>query len=292
MDRLMDTVQLDSIQLDKVKNAQFSKLFLNTRPVDRAAPLTLELQQAGWQVAEFPLLELVPLSLAECDLAALSQLAVASVSVIVVVSPTAARLGLEALSALKIAPEQLNIRWLAVGQGTAQLLTEVGICAEVPELESSEGMIASSALKDLIPNERVMVWRGIGGRELVQQCLLARGVQLQVINLYERRLPKQCQSSWIKAWLQDDATRLPHQTLNKNDSFVQRVVLLSSGESWRYWQMLAGEAALAPWLLVMGQRLMNELSPLTDRMSHINSLKPEHILQVLVDIEKKLDSRE
>jgi hypothetical protein len=56
--------------------------------------------------------------------------------------------------------------------------------------------------------------------------------------------------------------------------------------------MLAGEAALAPWLLVMGQRLMNELSPLTDRMSHINSLKPEHILQVLVDIEKKLDSRE
>jgi uroporphyrinogen-III synthase len=273
-------------QVDFMADCPHEKYFLNTRPVDRAPPLTLALQQAGWQVSEFPLLELVPLSLAERDLSALSQLAIQPVRVIVVVSPTAARLGLEALAALNIVPQQLKIRWLAVGQGTAQLLSAVGISPEVPELESSEGLIASSALQDLIPNEWVMVWRGIGGRELVQACLLARGVRLQVINLYERRLPKESQTSWVKQWMHDDATRLSHQTLNKNDSFAQRVVLLSSGESWRYWQMLAGDAALTPWLLVMGQRLMNELRVLTPRMSQLTSLKPEHILHVLAEIEQ------
>lgn len=263
------------------------KHFLNTRPVDRAQPLTLALEQAGWHVSELPLLELVPLSLDENDRKTLSQLAVQPVRVIVVVSPTAARLGLEALAALNILPAQLTIRWLAVGHGTAKILSEVGIIAEVPELESSEGMIASSALSDLVPNEWVMVWRGIGGRELVQACLLTRGVRLQVINLYERQLPVLSQTSWTNDWLSDGNIRLSAQQLNKSDSFLCHVVLLSSGESWRYWRMLAGESALRPWLLVMGQRLMDELVVLTPRISRLTSLQPEHILHVLAELENR-----
>jgi uroporphyrinogen-III synthase len=263
------------------------KHFLNTRPVDRAQPLTDALRQVGWVVSELPLLELVPLKPTEHDLKALSQLAVQPVRVIVVVSPTAAQLGLEALAALNIAPDQLTIRWLAVGHGTAKVLSAAGICAEVPALESSEGMIASAALSDLVPNEWVMVWRGIGGRELVQACLLARGVQLQVINLYERQLPILSQKLWTNDWLGTDRMKSPVQELNNNDSFPQHVVLLSSGESWRYWRMLTGEAALTPWLLVMGQRLMDELADLTSRMSQITSLQPEHILHVLSEIEKR-----
>jgi uroporphyrinogen-III synthase len=263
------------------------KYFLNTRPVDRAQPLSDALRQAGWQVTELPLLELVPLKPTEQDLKTLSQLAVQPVRVIVVVSPTAARLGLDLLAALNIAPDQLKTRWLAVGHGTAQVLSTVGICAEVPVLESSEGMIASAALSDLVPNEWVMVWRGNGGRELVQACLLARGVRLQVINLYERQLPILSQKLWTNDWLGIDSVKPVAQPLKKTDSLAQRVVLLSSGESWRYWQMLTGEAALTPWLLVMGQRLMDELSGVTSKMSQIHSLQPEHILHVLSEIEKK-----
>ncbi len=266
---------------------QYPKYFLNTRPVDRAQPLTLALQEAGWHVSELPLLELLPLPLDQRDQIALSQLALEPVRVIVVVSPTAARLGLDALAALNIVPAQLNIRWLAVGHGTAKVLNQVGLHPEIPALESSEGLIASSALSDLIPDEWVMVWRGIGGRELVQECLLARGVRLQVINLYQRQLPLQTQTSWTNDWLTDHVISSSAQQINKNDSFPHHVVLLSSGESWRYWQMLTGEAALTPWLLVMGQRLMNELCVLTPRIRQLTSLKPEHILQVLADIEHR-----
>ncbi|MDE2420994.1 MAG: uroporphyrinogen-III synthase [Gammaproteobacteria bacterium] len=267
--------------------AQHSKYFLNTRPVDRAQPLTLALQAAGWCVTELPLLELLPLPLDKQDQITLSQLVEQPVRVIVVVSPTAARLGLDALAALNIVPAQLNIRWLAVGHGTAKVLSHVGIQPEVPALESSEGLIASSALSDLIPNEWVMVWRGIGGRELVQECLLARGVRLQVINLYQRQLPIQTQTSWNNDWLTDGIINSSVQQINKKDSFPHHVVLLSSGESWRYWQMLAGEAALTPWLLVLGQRLMDELCVLTPRIRQLTSLKPEHILHVLADIEHR-----
>ena len=268
-------------------NRQLEKHFLNTRPVDRAQPLSDALRQVGWQVAELPLLELVPLQSTEHDLKMLSQLAEQPVRVIVVVSPTAAQLGLAALAALNIEPNQLPIRWLAVGHGTAGILSTVGISADVPALESSEGMIASAALSDLVSNEWVMVWRGIGGRELVQACLLARGVRLQVINLYERQLPILSQKLWTNDWLGIDSVNSAAQQLKKTDSFLQHVVLLSSGESWRYWRMLTGEAALTPWLLVMGQRLMDELGGLTSRMSQINSLQPDHILHVLSEIEKR-----
>src|SRR3970282_2178712 len=154
--------------------------FLNTRPADLAQPLTLALEHVGWHVDELPLLELISLPITEQDQNALLQLVEHPPRVIVVVSPTAARLGLQALELLNVNVAALPIRWLAVGHGTAQVLKAVGIRADVPELETSERVISSSALSDLVVDELVMVWRGIGGRELVQESLLARGVRLQV----------------------------------------------------------------------------------------------------------------
>lgn len=254
--------------------------FLNTRPSDRAQPLTLVLEQAGWHVDELPLLELIPLDLTEQDRHILAQLVARPPRVIVVVSPTAARLGLLALDALRINAASLPIRWLAVGHGTAQVLAGVGVSAEVPELQTSEGLIASSALCDLVVNELVMVWRGIGGRELVQESLLARGVCLQVLNLYQRQLPASSKTLWM------DYCSTASDSVKKYDKLTPNVVLLSSGESWRYWRELAGEQALTPWLLVMGHRLMDEVVQLSPRIRRITSLQPQHILEVVVDIAK------
>lgn len=254
--------------------------FLNTRPTDRAQPLTLALEQAGWHVDELPLLELIPLPVTEQDQNALLQLVEQPPRVIVVVSPTAARLGLNALDALSIKAAALPIRWLAVGHGTAQVLNAVGISADVPELETSEGLIASSALSDLVVDERVMVWRGIGGRELVQESLLARGVRLQVLNLYQRQLPTSSKALWV------NYCSTTSNSVKKYDKHPPDVVLLSSGESWRYWRELAGEQALTPWLLVMGQRLMDEVVQLTPRIRRLTSLQPQHILEVVTEIER------
>lgn len=252
--------------------------FLNTRPTDRAQPLTLVLEQAGWHVDELPLLELIPVPVSEQYQQVLRNLAVQPPRVIVVVSPTAARWGLQALAELKLNVTNLPIRWLAVGHGTAQVLKTAGISADIPKLETSEGMIASSTLQELAVGELVMVWRGMGGRELVQESLLSRGVRLQVLNLYQRQLPESSKTLWV------DYCAITRNSIKKYDKHQPHVVLLSSGESWRYWRELAGEQALTPWLLVMGQRLMDQVAPLTSQVRHIYSLRPEHIVEVVTEI--------
>ena len=260
--------------------------FYNTRPTDRAAALTLALRAAAWQVTELPLLELVPLEVTPEDFQALSQLADFS-TVVVVVSPTAATLGLNALQQLGLDPVRLAVRWLAVGEGTAQVLRDVGLEPAQPAESSSEGLMATTLLADLQPQDRVIVWRGLGGRELVQESLLARGVQLKVLNLYQRQMPETSLSAWRSSGSGDVFSDKATLDVKKNDSPELTVVLLSSGESWRHWQQLAGEQAFDPWLLVLGSRLLDELRALTPRVKTINNLQPAHILAALTEIEHR-----
>ena len=93
--------------------------FINTRPVERAQTLTQCLRQAGIDVVELPLLELVarPFSMQLQGL--YSQLF--DTQVIVVVSPTAVQFGMKYLQESGIKLSQLqHIKWVAVGQTTAQ----------------------------------------------------------------------------------------------------------------------------------------------------------------------------
>jgi|GEM_PF-82737 len=258
--------------------------FLNTRPPERSQPLTALLSQHGWRVIELPLLELVPRALDTAETEALDHLAhglgkISQINVIVVVSPTAAELGLATLHARGINANRLQLTWLAVGQGTADILKNAGIEARIPKLETSEGLIASHELTQLTSGDTAMIWRGIGGRELVQQHLFAQGVSLSIINFYQRQLPESSQRCWDEHW------GTPVGPDKKKDTPWPDIVLLSSGESWRYWQMLAGPQTFNPWFLVLGERLWRELQPHTTRMSRLERLQPLHILQTLESLD-------
>ncbi len=254
--------------------------FLNTRPPERSQPLTALLSQHGWQVIELPLLELVPRALSADETTALDRLAhgfgkVGKINVIIVVSPTAATLGLAALHARSITADLLPLSWLAVGQGTADVLKTAGIEAHLPTLETSEGLIASPMLTALESGDTAMIWRGNGGRELVQQHLFAQGVNLEIINFYQRQLPASSQQFWSEHWGNQQSPD------KKKDTPWPDIVLLSSGESWRYWQKLAGPRTFDPWFLVLGERLWQALQPHTTRLSQLQRLQPLHILQTL-----------
>jgi len=255
--------------------------FLNTRPPERSQPLTALLSQHGWRVIELPLLGLVPRALTRNEAADLDQLAHAPdrISVIIVVSPTAAELGLAALHTRGITAHQLPLAWLAVGQGTADVLKAAGIEAQLPLLETSEGLIASPLLTALESGQTAMIWRGEGGRELVQQHLFAQGVSLAIINFYQRQLPASSMQFWAEHW------GTPARPDKKKDTPWPDIVLLSSGESWRYWQMLAGTRTFQPWFLVLGERLWQQLQPHTARLSLLQRLQPLHILQTLESLD-------
>lgn len=240
---------------------------LNTRPADRAAALTTHLRQVGYQVSELPLLAFERCLLSCSDQQALQQIAIQSV--VVVISPIAAQLGLAQVAQFGINVADLPIRWIAVGQATAQVLRQSGLSPTVPTLETSEGVVALPEIEQLAAGQRVMVWRGKAGRELIQLQLQQQQVYLSNLELYRRVSPPRLVEDWSVIL----------QQVGWPD-----VVLISSAEAWRQWQALTQTEANNAGLLVLGQRLFQQLQPLTARLLRVPDLQPLTIGQALQEI--------
>ncbi|GAB01006.1 MULTISPECIES: uroporphyrinogen-III synthase [Acinetobacter] len=223
-------------------------LFINTRPQDRASTLTEALVDAGYQVETLPLLELtaVPFSI---ELQQLYQ-QLEQTQVIVVVSPTAVEVGMRYLQQANIDLVQLtHIRWIAVGQATAQALAKFKIESLVPKVESSEGMLDLPILKQQDQLKQIAFWRGLGGRQFMMQQLQQQGVSVLNFVLYRRQCP--------------ELSVLKIPTILKNiESHQQVAVLISSEASWNNWQQLTSQNQVeAEWIyLTLGERLTQLLT--------------------------------
>lgn len=192
--------------------------FINTRPEQRALALTLALQNAGYDVLELPLLSLSTLPL---DAVLKQQYQeFDDADYVVVVSPTAAEIGLKYYKDLGYDDEKLKQKkWIAVGVATAQYLKIFGIDSAVPEVETSEGMLALNIFKEMT-SQSIVFWRGIGGRTFMMDCLKNQGCTIINMLLYTRQLP------------------LPNEL---TVSLVQydAVTLITSEQSWYNWCELA-----------------------------------------------------
>lgn len=223
-------------------------LFINTRPQDRASTLTEALVDAGYRVATLPLLELKaePFSF---ELQQLYQ-QLEQTQVIVVVSPTAVEVGMRYLQQANIDLVQLtHIRWIAVGQATAQALAKFKIESLVPKVESSEGMLDLPILKQQDQLKQIAFWRGLGGRQFMMQQLQQQGVSVLNFVLYRRQCP--------------ELSVLKIPTILKNiESHQQVAVLISSEASWNNWQQLTSQNQVeAEWIyLTLGERLTQLLT--------------------------------
>ncbi|MBF7685339.1 uroporphyrinogen-III synthase [Acinetobacter sp. B10A] len=230
--------------------------FINTRPADRAEPLTQQLQQLGHEVLQLPLLVLKPIALHDHLRSQLMRLNQAQI--VVVVSPTAAYLGLQYLQVLNIPVATLTqLKWIAVGEKTAKVLAVAGIDACVPTVETSEGMLQLPLLQQSGLN-MVAFWRGEGGRQFMMEQLRAQGVQIFNMLLYQRALP---QDALMHA---HSISQQLHQEVNQ-----QTFVCISSEASWKNWQYLCAQQnwSLSHFTyLPLGQRLADLLS--TD-LTHI-----------------------
>ncbi|MCH7335377.1 uroporphyrinogen-III synthase [Acinetobacter sp. NIPH 2699] len=218
-------------------------LFINTRPEDRAASLTQALVAVGYQVEALPLLELVAEDFSDALQHLYQQLD--ETQVIVVVSPTAAEIGMRYLQQAGMQLAQLkHIQWIAVGQATAHALAKFNIVSEVPEVENSEGMLELPILKQRENLNKIAFWRGQGGRQFMMQQLQQRGVSILNFVLYRRQCPEQSLTDFL-----DILKKLkPHQPV---------AVMISSEASWHNWlQLCAQYPSDVQWIyLTLGERL-------------------------------------
>ncbi|AOA59547.1 uroporphyrinogen-III synthase [Acinetobacter larvae] len=241
-------------------------LFINTRPHDRAQPLSTALEQAAIQVFDYPLLVLTAKPLTAQLKQHYAQLP--QIQAIVVVSPTAVEIGMRYLQACKVELSTLrHVQWIAVGKTTAQALAHYGIDALVPTLESSEGMLQLPLFQQDL--QRIAFWRGEGGRQFMMQHCQQQGMTIFNFILYVRALPMSAQQNLPRLLQQMQQSRAV-------------VVAISSEASWNYWSDLMQQDHLRLWqachYLVLGPRLYHRL--ISDR----TNLQCDYTVTELADL--------
>lgn len=80
----------------------------------------------------------------------------------------------------------VGIEWYAVGPSSAQALLPLGMDIKLPEGNHTEGLLKLTGLQNMA-DKKVLILRGVGGRELLAQELTRRGAQVEYAELYERQ---------------------------------------------------------------------------------------------------------
>jgi uroporphyrinogen-III synthase len=222
---------------------------LVTRPQRQAAKWQQQLIELGAASQRATLLEVTPFTRAHPDHGA----AVSAITErvqhldryqhLIFVSQNAVDYGCEWLQ--QVWPELPDsCHCYAVGSATASRLKEQGITAsEAGVAMNSEALLALPRLQNL-HNQRVLIFRGQGGRPLLAEVLSERGAQVDYCELYRRELP--------------EATA--PQLANSDWGKPGDVVALHSGESLQNWDTVINQLQQQPWrdlpVLVPGERVL------------------------------------
>lgn len=294
------------------KPASLPPVVINTRPVERAAPLTNHLQAAGFSVVDIPMLSLEARPTTEQDMALMRQWFAGDYQALVIVSPTAAASGLAVWQALEherqaqlaevnnSAQKDVSFKGLtapshliAVGEATAAVLNDAKLDATnyqvlQPLIANNEGMLAMPEIDSLQAGDKLLVWRGLGGRRLLVNTLQARGVHIDSIAWYERKMPNDARSQY-KEW--------QAQFVKQKTEQQKPIVIVSSGTAFEHWQAIVTEVAAqkanaeksnrAPLQLndfayvVLGERLANMVASQDLSYWRVEDLAPETIVAAI-----------
>ena len=298
------------------------QLVINTRPVERAAPLTRHLQAAGMSVVDMPMLTLQPRLTTDSDMILMRQWLAGEYQALIIVSPTAAASGLaiwqllerehqansatdkevegiKGSSNILVAPSHL----IAVGEATAAVLNEAKLSNASyqvlqPAIANNEGMLAMPEIDNLQAGDKLLVWRGLGGRRLLVDTLQARGVHIDSIAWYERKMPIDAMVQY-QQWLQGFNSQNVTSGITASQQ-VKPIIIVSSGTAFEHWESIVQAAKTfdvaaehqvmsvnAPLKLsdfsyvVLGERLANMVAEQNLSYWRVEDLAPETILTAI-----------
>lgn len=161
---------------------------LVTRPVHQADALVRRIEAAGGRVVHFPVLEIDYLD----GSPALMRLAqrLDEFDLLIFISVNAVNGWMRLIQPHCQQPLPANLA--AVGAGTASALESAGLPRPLRP-RCGSGSAALLKLPELsgqaIAERRVLIVRGVGGRELLGNTLVARGASVEYLELYRRTKP-------------------------------------------------------------------------------------------------------
>jgi uroporphyrinogen-III synthase len=195
-----------------------------TRPSDQAKKLTQLIEAAGGHVIPFPLIEIAPLDDYKKFESVIAD--VAAYDWIIFISSNAVQNGMPRLLKHKL-PNTL--KFAAIGPVTAKELQAFGIRkALIPEGRfDSESLLSLPPMLDM-QGKKVMIVRGVGGREVLADTLKSRGANVTFAECYQRINPQQNVDALTTAWSKQQL-----QAIVVTSSEAMRHLLdLASNEKW------------------------------------------------------------
>ena len=150
-----------------------------TRPASQAAALAGLIEQTGAKAVLFPALEIVLLAVSSNTLKRVNEADMA-----IFISANAVDMGLRQVSL------STTCALAAIGNATTAALMQAGYRDIIsPQMGAdSDALLAEPAMQN-IAGKRIVIFRGLGGRETLRTVLTQRGAQVDYIECYWRSVP-------------------------------------------------------------------------------------------------------
>lgn len=174
------------------KNSLQSLRILVTRPEGRADALVKAITTHGGEVTHIPLLAVIPLD-EQRDAAIYAETtqrirALDSYQRVIAISVNALHSAMPWIQAQWPNPPP-QIVWYGIGAATIAAFADYGIAAQgandLSSAMTSEALLARDDLQNL-SGERILILRGVGGREQLATVLRERGAQVDYAECYRR----------------------------------------------------------------------------------------------------------
>lgn len=164
------------------------KTIVVTRPLAQSAKLSGLIAAQGGVPVVFPLLDIAPADDREPLRVAIE--ALDQYSLAVFISPNAVDYSLPAILASRAWPAGLQAA--AIGQSSVVRLASYGVAHTIAPRErfDSEALLALPELQaERVSGQRVVIFRGNGGRPFLADTLRQRGAQVDYVTCYHRLAP-------------------------------------------------------------------------------------------------------
>jgi uroporphyrinogen-III synthase len=199
-----------------------------TRPLAQAHKLSTLIAEAGGIAISFPLIDIVPLQ----DYCAFNEAIepIVEIDWAIFISSNAVQNGLpRVLQRYPTLPSKL--RFAAIGPVTAQEIQSFGIQVVLtPQTRfDSEALLALPEMQD-VNGKHIMIFRGVGGREVLADTLKSRGAMVTFAECY-RRINPQSDCNFLKTlWQQKQC----HAIVVTSSEAMRHLLEMANGgyEDW------------------------------------------------------------
>jgi uroporphyrinogen-III synthase len=191
-----------------------------TRPKSAAEALAVALEREGARAFVFPALEIEAADPTPRQREALDDLA--GFGLAIFISANAVERGLAL--ARSTGPWPAGTRVAAIGEATAHALRNSGFAAVISpqERHDSEALLALPELRS-VKGERIIVFRGEGGREHLRDVLEARGAHVDYVECYRRARPRTAPGALLAAWARGELHAVSALSAETLENFLAMV---------------------------------------------------------------------